>query len=161
MDSAQRLMLIVATVVTAFLLTVLTPVVASAASFNGKCITTATNYRVITDNAGTTSTNFVNMPQSVINFVQGGNAPGCVILTFTSVITTASTWMYVNARLDGTNSIDAGRLFGRVDFQDTRTGVFVFQNVAPGNHKIVLQFRSNNGGNVTVYNRTLAVSYRQ
>jgi hypothetical protein len=37
----------------------------------------------------------------------------------------------------------------------------VFPNVAPGSHTIVMKFRSQNGGNVTVYNRTTTVSYRR
>jgi hypothetical protein len=44
----------------------------------------------------------------------------------------------------------------------SRTAVFVFTNVTPGAHTIVMKFRSNNGGsNVTVYNRIVTVTYRK
>jgi len=135
---------------------------AGAATVGGNCVTTATKFRTSDANAGTTSTAFSNVPQTGISFVQGGAGPGCVIVTFTSVITTASTWMHVKPTLDGNNPVDRGSGVWRVSVQESRTAVFVFTNVAPGAHTIVMRFRSNNGGsNVTVYNRIVTVSYRK
>jgi hypothetical protein len=134
---------------------------AEAASATGNCVTTATKYRVADTSAGTTSTSFVNVLQSGLTFVQGGSAPGCVIVSFTAVITTADAWMYVKPTLDGENPVDPNSGVWRVTVQDSRTAVFVFTNVSPGSHSLVMKFRSNNGGNVTVYNRTATLSYRK
>jgi hypothetical protein len=134
---------------------------ADAASFAGNCITNATEYRVTDTNKSTTSTTFVAVPQSGIQFAQGGSASGCVIVTFTAVLTVDNAWMYVKATLDGKNPLDPEAGVWRVIAQESRTAVFVFRNVAPGSHTIVMKFRSSNGGNVTVYNRTTTVSYRK
>jgi hypothetical protein len=91
-----------------------------------------------------------------------GGTPGCVIVTFTAVVTTASTWMHVKPTLDGNDPVDSGSGVWRVTSQESRTAVFVFTNGAPGNHAIAMKFRSNTGGsNVTVYNRIMTVSYRK
>jgi hypothetical protein len=84
-----------------------------------------------------------------------------VIVTFTAVLTVDNAWMYVKATLDGKNPLDPAAGLWRVIAQESRTAVFVFRNVAPGNHTIAMKFRSSNGGNVTVYNRTTTVSYRK
>jgi hypothetical protein len=161
MNPAPRVIETAAIAVAALLLAVVMPIGAMAATATGNCVTTGTEYRVTDTPAGTTSTNLVTMPQSGIAFVQGGSVPGCVVVTFAAVITTASTWMFVSATLDGNSPIDPNRNFGSVSAQDSRTTVFVFPNVAPGSHTIVMKFRSQNGGNVTVYNRTATVSYRR
>jgi hypothetical protein len=144
------------------LLLLATVLPAGAATVGGNCVTTATKFRTSNANAGTTSTAFSTIPQSGVNFAQGGAGAGCIIVTFTSIITTASTWMYVKPTLDGNDPVDPGSGVWRVTSQESRTAVFVFTNVTPGAHTIVMKFRSNNGGsNVTVYNRIVTVTYRK
>ena len=110
------------------LLTTVLP--AGAATVAGNCVTTATKFRTSDASAGTTSTAFSNVPQSGFQFFQGGSAAGCVIVTFTAVITTASTWMYVKPALDGNNPVNPLSGVWRTTAQESRTAVFVFTNVA-------------------------------
>jgi hypothetical protein len=133
-----------------------------AGAASGNCVTTGTKYQIPSTSRCTTSTSFVTILNSSIAFVQGGSASGCVIASFTSVITTAtSAWMTVKATLDGSDPVDPNQGLWRVSVQESRTAVFAFADVAPGDHKITMKFKSSDGQNVCVYNRTTTVSYRK
>src|SRR5690242_6744987 len=68
----------------------------------GTCAPTKTKF--INDPATrlTTSTTFVNLTSSVVNFVQGGASSSCVIVQFSAaVITSTNAQLTLRATLDG------------------------------------------------------------
>jgi hypothetical protein len=136
---------------------------------NGACTTTATKYKVITELQQIFTTNYVNVKDATISFVQGGANASCVIVTFSA--SAATDWdvaMHIRAQLDGTtvcNPPDPSWV--QTSFQNSYgpnacTMTYVCSNVAPGPHTIRMQFRKSGviaERGVRVYERTLRVDY--
>ena len=98
----------------------------------GTCSTNAIAFRMSDDGLVTTSTTPKAIPGTAVNFVQGGNTPGCVVVQFSSLANTTTTnASFIYFDLDGVqhNELYANKL------STGQTGryaiVYVFQNVAP------------------------------
>jgi len=109
-----------------------------------------------------TSTSFVNVPQGVVNFTQGGTSPSCVIVGVsadpTGVASSPPTPapLTVRVMLDGTTAA----LPNEVDFSDgadtgnqVRSFDFIFPSVAPGDHSIRVQFKASPASGFADLNR--------
>lgn len=110
----------------------------------------------------TTSTTFVNLPQSAVNFTQGGTGPSCVIVSVSAVPDAVASSpptpapMTVRVMLDGTTAA----LPNEVDFSDgadtgnqVRSFDFIFPSVAPGAHNVRVQFKASPDAGFTDMNR--------
>lgn len=112
---------------------------------SGDCQTTAQKFvvvsKIVTSKSGGV---FSTLPDS-ISFVQGGTAPGCVMVSFTAEAhgLTAST-VQIRPLLDGQPSglptmISLG---GATNVYDSHGMNFIFVNVAPGRHRLQIEFAS-------------------
>jgi hypothetical protein len=139
--------------------------VARAQTISGTCTPSADKFIASKDGRPTTSTNYTNLSGASIGFTQGGASSSCVLVSFTgNPGIDPSTTMIVRATLDGhTMAIPDELFFGTnmsgVPFFDTRSANFIFPNVAPGQHRIRMQFKSSNGGLVQFTQTTLIVRY--
>ena len=58
---------------------------AGVAAVQGSCVVNRATYRAETNGGGSTSsTTFVNVPDTALNFTLGGENPTCVIIVFTT-----------------------------------------------------------------------------
>lgn len=151
-------------VTAALVLTALGPVGAAAQSAQGSCVVNRVTYRADTNGGGSTSsTTFTNMPQAALNFTVGGTQPTCVIVVFTAQTqTTATENMLVRARITGIGSgVPAEFSMGPgTGTTEARPAQFVFENVAPGDYSLRIQYLSVSGTTVTVSRPTLVVHHR-
>lgn len=145
---------------------------ASKVVTTGTCITNQSTYAASTlDGSSTTSTSFVNLGEGAVTFQQGlGN--GCAIVNFSSMAFAASggsALLYVRALLDGaTVAIPFETQFTGDDDEDgdgrwarSHSYTFIFPRVAPGLHTVQMQFRSFDGGSVTLHRHTTVVQHRR
>jgi hypothetical protein len=102
-------------------------------------------------NHSTTSTSFVDVPNSTVFFNQGGTGNSCVIVTFTAeTFAPASRLLQVRARLDNSVTASPGVVQlsgdddenGNGDWSRSHAFTFVFPSVASGSHNVRMQFRS-------------------
>ena len=137
------------------------------ATVSGGCAPTALRYVTVTTGITTTSTSFVTVSGTTINFVQGGTTAKCVIVSFSAMAdAVASNVMIVQAVLDGNTIIpcqpgatDFAASFATATPRSAHTMNFVCPNVAPGNHSIKMQYVSVYGGAVSLDHRTMIVHY--
>jgi hypothetical protein len=115
------------------------------------------------DQNTTTSTTFINLPEAVINFTQGGRAPSCVIVYFTGMVAVGSNGqLFVRAVMDGSN-VGLPELFQFIalsnNFSHTHTASFIFPSVAPGAHQMRIQYSSGNGQTVVIGRHNTVANY--
>jgi hypothetical protein len=123
--------------------------------------------KAVTADSGisTTSTGFVNVANSHINFVQGGTKAGCVLVLFSAEAeTVANEIMVVQALLDdltpcAPDTIDFVRSNATATSDAVRAMNFVCPGVAPGPHSIRMRYLSDGGGMVELSRRTMIVQY--
>ena len=142
---------------------------ALAAPTTGRAITTCPPLAstAVTADSGinTTSTTFVNVDNTTINFVQGGSKRGCVLVLFSAEAETeADEIMVVHALLDGVTPCSPDLIDFHASTADpprdaVRTMNFVCHGVAPGSHSIRMQYLSDSGKNVYLSRRTTIVQY--
>jgi hypothetical protein len=146
----------------ALLLAAVTSVTAAPLAAGG-CETTASKYKVSAAFQSTTSTTFVDVMETAINFQQGGS--GCVIVSFAGMASAnPNTLMYVRARLDGaTDCLPNDNAFAgsgaTASPSADRAMNYVCGKVAPGSHVIKMQFRTGSGPTVSLRSRTIIVHY--
>jgi len=145
---------------------------APAALQSGGCVNmTKINYAADDSiNKFTSSTGFVNIPNSVVSFAQGGTTNDCVIVTFTAeAIAPANRLMLVRSVLDSSVVAAPGGVQFTGDNDEDFDGrwarshafTFVFPSVAPGLHNVKMQFRSPaTFGNVYIHKHTVVVQHR-
>jgi hypothetical protein len=108
------------------------------------------------------STSFATIPETSINFVQGGAGASCVIVLFTAeaATLTASGGMWVRALLDGTTTgLPAGVQFKNGDVIASQAASFIFPSVAPGSHNIKMQWERKPGSDACVGPHNTIVHY--
>jgi hypothetical protein len=107
--------------------------------------------------------NFVDIPETTINFRISGTANRCVLVVFSAEAYAFDTrLMWVRALLDGSPGapVDAQFASGDGNFRFVHAAQFIFENVTPGRHRIQMQYRSRIAGQevfianpvTTVYN---------
>ena len=108
----------------------------------------------------TTSTVLVNLPEARAAIVQGGSRPSCVIVQFEAQVATNGT-LVIGVTIDGDGSgvIPAPRqfVFDTSAYQTTG-GTFIIPSVAPGVHRIRVQY-AGNGNAVNVKNTNTIIHY--
>ncbi len=113
----------------------------------------------------TTSNGYVDVIESGVWFVQGGTKPGCIIVSFSAEAgAAANETMVVQPVLDGTTVCEPGENFFVPSIASgsnagARAMNYVCTDVAPGAHRLKMQFRSFGGATVTLSYRTLIVHH--
>ncbi len=146
-------------------LAVLTTANAPAAIVTSSCSPTKVRYMASDlDASSTTSVQFVQVPEAVVSFTQGGTGASCVLVRFSAQVFVASgagsTGIF-RAFLDNTKAAlpESVQFTGNSTSNEARSFEFIFPLVAPGNHVVRMQFRSNTGTNVFVERHNTIVQH--
>ena len=113
----------------------------------------------------TTSKGYVDVIESTARFVQGGTKPGCIVVAFSAEAgAAANETMVVQPVLDGTTNCQPENNFfvlsgASITHSAARAMNYVCTDVAPGVHRLRMQFRSFGGQTVTLSYRTLIVHH--
>lgn len=113
----------------------------------------------------TNSTAFVDVTDSTVRFVQGGNRSACVLVTFSAeAAADGSHELLVRALLDGAGCASGPVALTSGDASAIATTAramsFLCTDVTPGAHRIRMQYRSGTSGQiVSLHVRTLTVHY--
>jgi hypothetical protein len=107
-------------------------------------------------------TTYKNLPETVVNFTQGGSGPGCVIVFFSAnVYRGTSEDVFIRAVIDGNvvglpqdQQWDSSTVSYRAN-----GGSFIFPSVAPGAHSLRMQLRTHSGTGVGVRERNTILYY--
>ena len=149
------------------LLAVLTPATAPAAPVKFACSPTKMAGSASVLNGSTTTSQFpafVNIPQAVVSFTQGGVVASCVIVRFSAqTYAPAGRSIVVRAFLDNaTTAVPAWIEYSGNDASDNhaRSYDFVFPSVAVGAHLVCMQFSSTTTAFVGVNYHTTIVQYK-
>lgn len=142
------------------------------AAVSGGCLdVTKINYKSDdTLDKSTFSTSFVDVPNSGVVFNQGGTGSSCAIVTFTAeTFTESNGLMQIRARLDDSVTAAPGvvQLSGDDDedldnrWARSHAFTFIFPSVAPGSHRVRIQFRSVDFfREVVIHKHTVVVQHR-
>ena len=102
-----------------------------------------------------TSNLFTPVAGSLVNFTVLGAVNSCVIVSFSAqAYAPFGRLMWVRAILDGAQSVDGQIAFVAESgaFADAHSYSFLFPSVAPGAHRVFLQYRSQVNGQAVVIN---------
>jgi hypothetical protein len=114
----------------------------------------------------TRSTDFVNVPETVVKFTVGGTAASCVLVRYSAETNApgGSGGMDVKLVLDGTTDALPGIVAWTHDHGGLGLSVqsfeFIYPAVLPGTHTARLQWRSTDGRPVQLGKRTLTVTHQ-
>lgn len=116
----------------------------------------ATNFKTDSaTSASTTSSGFVDVPNSGVSFTQGGSSNGCVIVSFSGESYAPSgRLLLLQARLDSSSTASPGIVQfsgdddenGNSKWARSHAFNFVFQSVAPGPHFVTIRYRTATSG---------------
>jgi hypothetical protein len=100
------------------------------------------------------NTIFKAMTETTVTFVQGGTAPGCVMVHFSAEVVSGSP--VIRAVLDGTTMGQPNEV--ELDTHNptnitARSFLFIFTGVAPGRHNVRIEFRGQFAGESTQVRR--------
>jgi hypothetical protein len=155
------------------LLAVVTPAVADDPAATGTC-NDASKLKFIasTKFASTSSSAYQSIPQATVGFIQGGTDASCVIVRFSAVIFAPAT--NVETRTIAIQPLLDNSIFAAPSVAVFSTGdkaapggahsyEFVFPSVAPGPHRITMQFSRGglDGGSdaAQIFQHTTMVQY--
>lgn len=133
------------------------------ATLKGTCTTgTAISFAVTKTShpAVTTSTEYVLVPGTDIDFVQGGLSPSCVVVVLSAEVgATFGSSMVVAAEIDARKSLERETAFSPTYRGGHPEATFIFPDVPPGTHKLKMKFKSSVGESVQFNGRTTVVYY--
>lgn len=156
--------------VVVFMVAVLAPVASVGQGGQiGTCQPSELKFRTAPMTSGeqsTTSTTFINVSETVLNFTQGGASPSCIVVEFSALaFAPGSNKMSVRALLNNTTTAEPGpMIFATNDNAaggqaQARAVNFVFPLISPGAQTLQMQFRSVNGGAVRIGRHSTIVRY--
>ena len=147
----------------AILLLAMLPAVVQGAPSTGSCRPSQVKFIASSLDHSTTSFAFVNIPETQINFTQGGAAASCVLVRFSASThgTNGIDVVNVRALLDSTAGHPAViKVRGETDVTGyPRSFEFIFPSVPPGAHVLRMQFSSDKGAAVHVMNHNTVIQY--
>jgi len=126
---------------------------------SGACAPNSVIYKATDSTQSTSSVAAVDVHGLSASINQGST--DCVLISFTAqAITPANDGLFVQAVIDGNICPPGATLLVR-NAPDIGSYAmnYVCPGVAPGRHTVKMQFSSNNGGAVTLINRTMFVQY--
>lgn len=128
----------------------------------GTCSPNKLKFKVSELFAQTTSSSFVDVPETTLNFTQGGTTPSCVIVAFSAEASASPAIMVLEVVLDGgTLCFPSGNFFvSQAVTLSIHAMNYVCPNVAPGFHSIKMTFASDPEGSVVTLDfRTTIVQF--
>ena len=139
---------------------------AEAAPVTGRCVINEAAYLANSQAELVSDTShFTDMPEVTLDFVQGGTAPGCVIVTFSAEsFSPQGTAMIIRPTLDeNTRSVPASVQFAANDpnLYTSRTATFVFRHVSVGPHTIRMQFMASPAEHTEIGKHTMVVQHQR
>jgi hypothetical protein len=119
----------------------------------------------------TSSQTFQNIPDNGLIFTQGGSGPGCVLIRYSADVFSSDTpdnVMVVRPLLDSATLATPSQVVFTADDDEDSDGLFfrsrafqfLFPAVAPGQHQIVMQWRSVGGTVINMHGRTMTVTHQ-
>ena len=135
-----------------------------APTATGTCAPNELKYKVAEYSVSTSSTTFVNVPDSALTISPG--VLGCVIVSFSATAAApASTAMFVEPHIGNVPCRPTTNVFVISNATATanadRAMTFVCLDVPAGLHTIRMKYASSNGNAVFLDRRTLLVHYRK
>ena len=131
-----------------FVLSTLMP----AAAVAGVVKCSPTQVKAVTSDTfrSTTSMSFVRLTETGGKFIQGGSRASCVMVRFEGYVATdVDNVITISATIDGKPIGERQLAYAAVVYQP-RAWTFIVPSVAPGEHVIRFNFRTNNGKAVSV-----------
>jgi hypothetical protein len=151
----------------AFMFAVLMPADAPAAPVTVAC--SPGKMKIVAsslDQSFRTAETFGNIPEATVTFTQGGTGPSCVLVQFSAgTFQLGGDSVMVRAYLNNTTAAVPAEVQYSTDngvahASNASSYQFVFPSVAPGNHTLRMQYRSNGGDGVFVHRHTTVVHHR-
>jgi hypothetical protein len=140
------------------------PPAEAAAEAVGQCAPGRARFKTLDDLVDTNSTSFSNIPGSGVVFTSAGPGSSCVVVRFSAMAFAPGTrLMHLQAVLDGSTAGTPGDIqfaSGDGSFQQARSFEWVFPNVPPGKHTLVIRYRSHTAIPVYLSRRTTMVHFR-
>lgn len=140
----------------------------SPRALGSNCVLNRVSFRTENKQVTTTSTVFVNIPNTAVSFTQ--SVAGCVIVRYTAeTYSPSNAGIDVRARLDGVTTGAPGFVLWTSDHDEDADGQgfsvyafdFVFPSVAAGGHTVRMQWRSTSGfATARMFFRALTVQHR-
>ena len=131
--------------------------------FSANCKTNAQALRganLSKPGSDTTSTSFVDVEFTQLTFTSQGAVADCVVVVFAASAISENAALFVRAQLDGKNGKPTGIKFADHTRFETGAAIFVFGDVAKGDHTVSIQFRSSNGSVVELQNRGVMAMFK-
>jgi hypothetical protein len=139
------------------------PVAAQPAPVTFECTLTQIKGIASSLEGSTASTAFVAIPETTVSFVQGGTAPGCIVVRFSGEALVCCSGMLIRAVLDNkflAHPRKVNFLTEAIGGISGHTFEFLFPRVTPGTHTIQMQYRSEFGDDVFLSRYNTVVNYR-
>jgi hypothetical protein len=119
----------------------------------------------------TSSQFFQEIPDNGLIFTQGGSSSGCVVIHYSADVFSSDTpdnAMIVRPLLDGATLAAPAQVVFTADDDEDLDGLFfrsqafqfIFPTVAPGRHRVVMQWRSVGGTVINMHSRTMTVTHQ-
>jgi len=131
---------------------------------SGGCALTNQSFVATNDtSATTTSSTYVDVPNSSVSFTTAGSATSCLTVVFTAVAYSPTGAIRIRAVL-GSNTVSSQtdiQFVGQgLPYADSHTFTFYFKGVRPGKHTIRIQWLSAQGAAVYMWQHTTVVLHR-
>jgi hypothetical protein len=130
---------------------------------SGTCNPTQLKFKTSSASANTTSSIFSEVPNTKIAFTQGGSAISCVIVHYSAMASAQDPhWIQMRVVMDGRVIAEPGdvQFDGYTEISRVRAFSFIFPEVGPGSHNVVVLWRSYNTGYAFMHRRTTIVQHK-
>ena len=127
----------------------------------GNCPVTRQSFASLSDGQATSDSSFVDMPGTRVRFTQGGTRKSCITVVFSGQgYAPEPALMVILPILGSTENQQVQLVGGQASWGEAGAFVFSFRGVSPGKHTVRIQWRSANGGTVSISFRTLVVYHQ-
>lgn len=130
----------------------------------GQCAPGRVKFKTLNDTVTTSSANFSNVAGSGVVFTSAGPGSSCVVVRFSAMaFAPTNRVMIMQALLNGSTLGTPGPIqfaTGDGTYAMVRSFEWVFPNVPPGKHTVLIQYRSAFSDLVVLYGRTTTIHFR-
>ncbi|MPZ58480.1 MAG: hypothetical protein GEU91_18710 [Rhizobiales bacterium] len=131
----------------------------------GACSPNKIAYKTSDVSVNMSSNVFAVVPQTLVAFTQGGASPSCVIVRYSAMAAAQESWIPLRVVLDGSVIAEPGVISYEgeteiIGISLARSFDFVFPAVAPGAHRVRVDWRSFRSTIIYMHRRTIIVQHR-